>query len=134
MKGAKISATIDKIMQLNNIDPEKAMDLLDSLCEKMTSSDLPLLFEDLSQRYKLQYLDELYADLFINFVYDRELKNELYNIFVQQNRETKEKFCSMFDNIYLNFKKMNEDEGFADLNDAENPFKVISEFYQKVKN
>lgn len=134
MKISKISAKIDKIMLLNNSNPEKAMDMLDSLCDKMTSSHIPLLFEDLNKRESTQYLDELYADLFINFVYDKELKNELYNVLIQQNKNTKEKFLHMFDNIYLNFKKMNEDEGFDDLEESENPFKVISGFYQKVKS
>jgi len=40
----------------------------------------------------------------------------------------------MFDGIYLNLKKMNEDEGFDDLDDSGNPFKVITEFYNKIKN
>lgn len=134
MKSSKMSLKIDKIMQLNNSNPEKAMDMIDSLCDKMTISDIPLLFEDLKGRDQFQYLNELYADLFINFVYDKELKNELYNIFLQQDKEVKEKFFAMFDGIYLNFKKMNEDEGFDDLEDSENPFKVITEFYNKIKN
>jgi len=29
---------------------------------------------------------------------------------------------------------MNEDEGFDDLKDSENPFKVITEFDHKIKN
>lgn len=36
VKKSKMSVKIDKIMTWNNSNPEKAMDMIDSLCDKMT--------------------------------------------------------------------------------------------------
>lgn len=92
------------------------------------------MFEDLKTRNEFDYLNELYADLFINFVYDKELRHELYKIFIQQDEGTKNKFSIMFDAIYLNFKKMNEDEGSDDLEDDENPYKLIEVFQSQLNS
>lgn len=40
MKNLKLSVKIDKIIQMNNRDSEKAMNMTDSLCDKLKSSDI----------------------------------------------------------------------------------------------
>jgi len=124
----KLRDKVNKILMYSIENPEKAENLAEKLEESINSKNMSLLFDDLSSREESEYLNTAYMDIWLGIVYDQERKDTLLEFYCQQEDGVKIKFKAMFDTVLKDFKEMSDNGGFKDLEDLENPYKVVECF------
>lgn len=119
---------IDNIIRLSICNTEKAEHLADKFEESISAENMNLLFEDLSSREKDEYLNFSYMDIWLEIIYDPKKKNTLFELYCQQEDGLKIKFKIMLNTVLKDFKEISNNGGFQDLEDFENPYKVVECF------
>lgn len=123
---------INEILIEDKENQDKAERLVNKLEEKINDSNIYLIFQDLIQRNKDEYLNSTYMDLWIGIAYDPDKKYVLLKFYKKQKDSVKLKVKEIFKETFNNFKDMYNNGAFNDLDDFENPYKVIEEFYKNL--
>lgn len=124
----KLRDKVNKILMCSIENPEKAENLVEKLEESISFENMNLLFEDLSSREEDEYLNFSYMDIWLGIIYDPKRKNTLFELYCQQEDSLKIKFKSMLNTVLKDFKEISRNGGFQDLEDFENPYKVVECF------
>lgn len=129
----KLRDKVNKILMYSIENPEKAENLVEKLEESISFENMNLLFEDLSSREEDEYLNFSYRDIWLEIIYDPKRKNTLFELYCQQEDSLKIKFKSMLNTVLKDFKEISRNLGFQELEDFENPYKVVECFYNQLK-
>lgn len=134
MKTSKFKVKIDNMLSLYEIDEEKAEKLEGKIKNKIGLITLPYLFEDFLNRENEVINNIAYYDLWAYALYTKEHQEWILNHLKEVTSENKYKFKSMIQSLFEDLQKGYEYGDFSNLEEDENPYKMIESFQSQLND
>lgn len=125
---------INKMLSLYKINEEKAERLEDKIKNKIGLITLPYLFEDFLSREDKVINSIAYYDLWAYALYTKEHQEWILNHLKEVPPESVAKFKGMMKSLYEDLQKGYGYGDFSNLEDDENPYKIIENFQSQLNN
>jgi len=125
---------INKMLSLYEINEEKAEKLEDKIKNKIEIMTLPYLFEDFLSREDKVINSIAYYDLWAYALYTKEHQEWILNHLKEVPSESMDKFKRMIKSLFEDLQKGYEYGDFSNLEDDENPYKIIQSVQSKLND
>lgn len=123
MNKKELKNNIDKALLLVNLNIVKVDKKMDKIYEKIDNNNLNLVFQDLLERSNEDMNLRVYISLWNVIFLDRNKHEKIKMIYSFLSDIEKEKVLKMFNHVLKNYKRM-EDEGFFDELE-ESPYIIV---------
>jgi len=134
LKMFNFTKQISKMLSLYEVDEEKAEKLEDKIKNEIEIMTLPYLFEDFLSREDKVINNIAYYDLWAYALYTKEHQEWILNHLNEVPSESVGKFKGMMKFLYEDLQKGYEYGDFSNLEDDENPYKIIQGFQSQLNN